>query len=285
MDQISNTGTIADDAANGADPTPANNSASDTTPVDAAPDLTIAKEYVGPTPFPGDTIAFDLDYANDGNQDATGVTLHEEVPANTTFDAGASTAGWSCADGSPAGTLCDLAIGPLAGAGGGGSAVFAVELDDPLPPGTDEFENCAAIADSLLETELFGHARGSFTGAYRDKVGRLEAAHRGTLFLDEIGEMSVPMQTHLLRFLESGEIQRVGHEGGPRRVDVRVICATNRELGEAVAAGTPGSGIIRCGARRSRARHARGPRSRGSGALAPRPEAGPRPLPPLSAAP
>jgi DNA-binding NtrC family response regulator len=97
--------------------------------------------------------------------------------------------------------------------------------------------NCAAIADSLLETELFGHARGSFTGAYRDKVGRLEAAHRGTLFLDEIGEMSLPMQALLLRFLESGEIQRVGHEGAPFRVDVRLICATNRDLGEVVAAG------------------------------------------------
>jgi DNA-binding NtrC family response regulator len=98
--------------------------------------------------------------------------------------------------------------------------------------------NCAAIADSLLETELFGHARGSFTGAYRDKVGRLEAAHRGTLFLDEIGEMSLPMQANLLRFLESGEIQRVGQEGAPLRVDVRLICATNRDLGEVVAAGT-----------------------------------------------
>jgi DNA-binding NtrC family response regulator len=97
--------------------------------------------------------------------------------------------------------------------------------------------NCAAIADSLLETELFGHARGSFTGAYRDKIGRLEAAHRGTLFLDEIGEMSLPMQAHLLRFLESGEIQPVGHTGAALRVDVRVICATNRDLGEVVAAG------------------------------------------------
>jgi transcriptional regulator with PAS, ATPase and Fis domain len=97
--------------------------------------------------------------------------------------------------------------------------------------------NCAAIPDGLLETELFGHARGSFTGAYRDRTGRLEAAHRGTLFLDEVGEMSLPMQARLLRFLESGEIQRVGDEGGPLRVDVRLICATNRDLGEVVAAG------------------------------------------------
>jgi transcriptional regulator with PAS, ATPase and Fis domain len=97
--------------------------------------------------------------------------------------------------------------------------------------------NCAAIAETLLETELFGHARGSFTGAYRDRAGRLEVAHRGTIFLDEIGEMSLPMQAHLLRFLESGEIQPVGSEGGPIRVDVRIISATNRDLGGLVAAG------------------------------------------------
>jgi DNA-binding NtrC family response regulator len=95
--------------------------------------------------------------------------------------------------------------------------------------------NCAAIADSLLETELFGHARGSFTGAYRDKMGRLELAHQGTIFLDEIGEMSLQMQAHLLRFLENGEIQPVGSAGGPFRINVRVISATNRDLGDLVA--------------------------------------------------
>ena len=93
-----------DDGANGADPTPANNSSTDTTPVDAAPDLTIAKDDGGATAVPGGTIAYTLTYANDGNQDATGVALSDVVPANTTFDAGGSTAGWSCANGSPAGT-------------------------------------------------------------------------------------------------------------------------------------------------------------------------------------
>jgi transcriptional regulator with PAS, ATPase and Fis domain len=97
--------------------------------------------------------------------------------------------------------------------------------------------NCAAIADSLLESELFGHTRGSFTGAYRDRAGRLEAAHRGTIFLDEIGEMSLQMQAHLLRFLESGEIQPVGSAGGPVRVDVRIISATNRDIAQLVATG------------------------------------------------
>jgi transcriptional regulator with PAS, ATPase and Fis domain len=104
--------------------------------------------------------------------------------------------------------------------------------------------NCAAIAESLLETELFGHARGSFTGAYRDRVGRLEAAHRGTVFLDEIGEMSLQMQALLLRFLESGEIQPVGSPTGPARVDVRIISATNRDLGQMVAAGTFRSDLL-----------------------------------------
>jgi transcriptional regulator with GAF, ATPase, and Fis domain len=97
--------------------------------------------------------------------------------------------------------------------------------------------NCAAFSESLLETELFGHARGSFTGAYRDKPGCLELAHRGTVFLDEVGEMSLRMQADLLRFLENGEIQRVGSTGARVRVDVRIIAATNRDLTERVASG------------------------------------------------
>ncbi len=97
--------------------------------------------------------------------------------------------------------------------------------------------NCGAMVESLLETELFGHTKGSFTGAYRDRVGRLELAHQGTIFLDEVGEMSLQMQAHLLRFLENGEIQRVGLERGNPRIDARVIAATNRNLGEMVGAG------------------------------------------------
>jgi transcriptional regulator with PAS, ATPase and Fis domain len=96
--------------------------------------------------------------------------------------------------------------------------------------------NCAAMAESLLETELFGHVRGSFTGAFRDRSGVLEQAHRGTIFMDEIGETSPRMQGLLLRFLETGEIQRVGSERTETRVNVRVIAATNRNLVDAVAA-------------------------------------------------
>jgi two-component system, NtrC family, response regulator HydG len=97
--------------------------------------------------------------------------------------------------------------------------------------------NCAGLTESLLESELFGHVKGSFTGAYRDKIGKLQAADRGTLFLDEVGEMSLRMQALLLRFLEQGELQRVGADDRAHHVDVRVVSATNRNLAERVAAG------------------------------------------------
>ena len=90
--------------------------------------------------------------------------------------------------------------------------------------------NCAGIPDSLLETELFGHVKGSFTDAHRDKVGFLERADGGTVFMDEIGEMSLRMQALLLRFLETGEIQRVGSDRHVPNLDVRVIAATHRRL-------------------------------------------------------
>ncbi len=95
--------------------------------------------------------------------------------------------------------------------------------------------NCAGLPDSLLESELFGHVRGSFTGAYRDKPGLLETSNGGTIFMDEVGEMSLRMQALLLRFLESGEIQRVGAERAQAHVNVRVIAATNRNLTDRIA--------------------------------------------------
>jgi DNA-binding NtrC family response regulator len=90
--------------------------------------------------------------------------------------------------------------------------------------------NCAGVPDSLLESELFGHVRGSFTDAHRDKRGWIEQAQGGTIFLDEIGEMSGRMQAVLLRFLENGEIQRVGSDRPHFVANVRVIAATNRDL-------------------------------------------------------
>jgi DNA-binding NtrC family response regulator len=96
--------------------------------------------------------------------------------------------------------------------------------------------NCAAIPENLLESELFGHERGSFTDAHEKKIGQFENADGGTIFLDEIGEMSAALQAKLLRVLEQGEVARVG-AGKPIPVDVRVVAATNRNLQEAIAQG------------------------------------------------
>lgn len=97
--------------------------------------------------------------------------------------------------------------------------------------------NCAALPESLAESELFGHRRGAFSGAVTDRPGRFEAAEGGTLFLDEVGELPLPVQAKLLRALQNGEIQRLGADA-PRRVDVRVVAATNRHLRDLVAAGS-----------------------------------------------
>ena len=96
--------------------------------------------------------------------------------------------------------------------------------------------NCAAIPEALLEAELFGHTRGAFTGAIQSRTGRMEAAHGGTLFLDEIGEMPMALQAKVLRFLEAGELQRIG-ENEPVRVDVRVVAATHQPLLQCVEEG------------------------------------------------
>jgi two-component system nitrogen regulation response regulator NtrX len=96
--------------------------------------------------------------------------------------------------------------------------------------------NCAAIPRDLVESEMFGHERGSFTGATERRLGRFELAHGGTLFLDEVGDLSQEAQAKLLRTLETGELQRIGAET-MMRIDARVVAATNRDLGEAVSSG------------------------------------------------
>jgi DNA-binding NtrC family response regulator len=97
--------------------------------------------------------------------------------------------------------------------------------------------NCAAIPDALLEAELFGHTRGAFTGAVQGRIGRIESADGGTLFLDEIGEMPLALQSKLLRFVESGELQRIG-DNEKVKVDVRIVAATHRPLVQHTQAGT-----------------------------------------------
>jgi DNA-binding NtrC family response regulator len=121
---------------------------------------------------------------------------------------------------------------------GSGKELVARALHRLSPRSAHRFValNCAAIPEALLEAELFGHTRGAFTGAVQGRTGRIEAAHGGTLFLDEIGEMPFALQAKLLRFLETGELQRVG-DNEPVRVDVRIIAATHRPLGALAAKG------------------------------------------------
>jgi NtrC-family two-component system response regulator AlgB len=126
----------------------------------------------------------------------------------------------------------------LRGENGTGKSVLARALHElsARKNGTFAVVNCPALTEDLLASEMFGHAEGAFTGAVRDRIGRVEAAEGGTLFLDEIAEMPAAMQAKLLRFLQDKEFERVG-ESRTRKADVRVVAATNRDLDAAVRAG------------------------------------------------
>src|SRR5690606_18861281 len=113
----------------------------------------------------------------------------------------------------------------------------AIHYNSPRKDKSFIIQNCSAFNDNLLESELFGHVKGSFTGAVRDKKGLFEQAHKGTFFLDEIGDTSPTMQVKLLRVLQEGTFIPVGSTE-PRRVDVRIIAATNRDLKDMVEKGT-----------------------------------------------
>jgi transcriptional regulator with PAS, ATPase and Fis domain len=128
----------------------------------------------------------------------------------------------------------------ITGESGVGKELVAHALHSNGPRANQRFVpvNCAGLAETLLESELFGHVKGSFTGAFRDQSGKLEQAHLGTVFLDELGEMTPRMQSLLLRFLETGELQKVGGDQLGTKVDVRVIAATNRDLQAMVRQGT-----------------------------------------------
>jgi transcriptional regulator with PAS, ATPase and Fis domain len=128
----------------------------------------------------------------------------------------------------------------VTGESGTGKELVALAIHVESPRADKPFVpvNCAGLPETLLESELFGHVKGSFTGAYRDKQGKLEMADQGTVFLDEIGEMTPRLQGLLLRFLETGELQKVGADRTLGVVNVRVIAATNRILPEMIAQGT-----------------------------------------------
>jgi transcriptional regulator with PAS, ATPase and Fis domain len=128
----------------------------------------------------------------------------------------------------------------LRGESGTGKELVAHAIHGASPRARQRFVtvNCGAIPETLLESELFGHARGAFTGAVSDKPGRFEEADGATLFLDEVGELTPALQVKLLRALESGEVARLGATGPARRVDVRIITATNRPLEAMIREGT-----------------------------------------------
>jgi len=207
-----------------------------------------------------------LRFGDDGSMAAAGAYLPEEEPGNES-DPGAPTEDDGTS--SVAGGLCDAErMGPLLPELVGGSHAMrelawlvrlvaprttAVLIEGETGTGKEVIArvlhrlslraakpfavlNCAAIPESLLEAELFGHTRGAFTGAVQSRTGRIEAAHGGTLLLDEIGEMPVGMQAKMLRFLESGELQRVG-DNELTRVDVRLIAATHQPLEQRSAEG------------------------------------------------
>ena len=126
----------------------------------------------------------------------------------------------------------------IRGESGTGKELMAAAIHHASPRATRPFVkvHCAALSQNLLESELFGHVKGAFTGADRDRMGRFEQAHSGTLFLDEIGDINLEVQTKLLRVLQEMSFERVG-SSQPISVDVRILAATHQDLEELMRTG------------------------------------------------
>ena len=145
--QIENTAKVGDDGTNGIDPNPGDNTGSDGTPVDAAPDMQITKDDGGGMIYSGDTIAYTIIYTNAGNQGATGVVLTETVPNSTTFNAGVSTPGWACAPDNSAGSVCELVVGTVPGGGDSSQVEFAADVDASYASRGVQIDNSVEIGD------------------------------------------------------------------------------------------------------------------------------------------
>jgi two-component system response regulator HydG len=197
-------------------------------------------------PFPPDVLRAKVDAALELSRTRARVTKLEATTEALSKDLGARAGVTIVGDSAPVQKLLAQVTRAAAtdatvlvhGESGTGKELVARMLHDHSPRANGPFivTHCAALAETLLESELFGHERGAFTGAIKKKLGRFELADGGTLFLDELGEISASVQTKLLRVLQEREIQRVGGEETVK-VDVRVICATHRDLKAEVAAG------------------------------------------------